>query len=84
MEAKQVEDMLKQALELDFVKVKAAGSHFEVIAVGDCFEGVSRVRQQQMVYAPLMDKISDGTLHAVSIKAYTPENWQRDRKLMML
>jgi acid stress-induced BolA-like protein IbaG/YrbA len=84
MEAKQVEDMLKQALELDFVKVKAAGSHFEVIAVGDCFEGVSRVRQQQMVYAPLMDKISDGTLHAVSIKAYTPENWERDRKLMML
>ncbi len=84
MEAKQVEDMLKQALELDFVKVKAAGSHFEVIAVGDCFEGVSRVKQQQMVYAPLMDKISDGTLHAVSIKAYTPENWERDRKLMML
>jgi acid stress-induced BolA-like protein IbaG/YrbA len=84
MEAKQVEDMLKQALELDFVKVKAEGSHFEVIAVGNCFEGVSRVRQQQMVYAPLMDKISDGTLHAVSIKAYTPENWQRDRKLMML
>jgi acid stress-induced BolA-like protein IbaG/YrbA len=84
MEAKQVEDMLKQALELDFVKVKAEGSHFEVIAVGNCFEGVPRVRQQQMVYAPLMDKISDGTLHAVSIKAYTPENWQRDRKLMML
>ena len=84
MEAKQVEDMLKQALELDFVKVKAEGSHFEVIAVGNCFEGVSRVKQQQMVYAPLMDKISDGTLHAVSIKAFTPENWERDRKLMML
>ena len=31
-----------------------------------------------------MEKISDGTMHAVSIKAYTPEQWVRDRKLMML
>lgn len=84
MEAKQVEDVLTQALALDFVKVKANGSHYEVIGVGSCFEGVSRVKQQQMVYAPLMEKISDGTLHAVSIKAYTPEQWERDRKLMML
>jgi acid stress-induced BolA-like protein IbaG/YrbA len=84
MEAKQVEDILKQALELDFVKVKAEGSHYEVIVVGTCFEGASRVKKQQMIYAPLMDKISDGTLHAVSIKAYTPEHWERDRKLMML
>ena len=84
MEAKQVEDILTQALNLDFVKVKAEGSHYEVIVVSDCFEGVSRVKTQQMVYAPLMEKISDGTMHAVSIKAYTPENWERDRKLMML
>ena len=84
MEAKQVEDILTQALALEFVKVKAEGSHYEVIAVGSCFDGVSRVKQQQMVYAPLMEKISDGTLHAVSIKAYTPEQWERDRKLMML
>ena len=84
MDPKQVEDILSQALSLDFVKVKAEGSHYEVIVVGECFADVSRVKQQQMVYAPLMEKISDGTMHAVSIKANTPEQWERDRKLMML
>lgn len=84
MDPKQVEDILSQALSLDFIKVKAEGSHYELIVVGECFAGVSRVKQQQMVYAPLMEKISDGTMHAVSIKAYTPEQWERDRKLMML
>ena len=84
MDPKQVEDILSQALSLDFIKVKAEGSHYELIVVGECFAGASRVKQQQMVYAPLMEKISDGTIHAVSIKAYTPEQWERDRKLMML
>lgn len=84
MDPKQVEDILSQALSLDFIKVKAEGSHYELIVVDECFAGASRVKQQQMVYAPLMEKISDGTMHAVSIKAYTPEQWERDRKLMML
>ena len=48
MEAKQVEDILTQALALEFVKVKAEGSHYEVIAVGSCFDGISRVKQQQI------------------------------------
>lgn len=84
MDPKQIEEILTQALSLEFVQVKADGSHYELIVVGECFDGVSRVKQQQMVYAPLMDKISDGTLHAVSIKAFTPSQWERDRKLMML
>ena len=84
MDPEQIETILTNALNLSYVKVKTEGSHYEVIAVGDCFEGASRVKQQQLVYAPLMEKISDGSMHAVSIKAFTPEKWQRDRKLMML
>ncbi|MDE9448448.1 BolA family iron metabolism protein IbaG, partial [Xenorhabdus bovienii] len=36
---------------------------------------------QQTIYAPLMEYISDNRIHALSIKAYTPVQWQRDRKL---
>lgn len=28
-----------------------------------------------------MEYIADNRIHALSIKAYTPEEWQRDRKL---
>ncbi|MBE0364991.1 hypothetical protein PULV_a3291 [Pseudoalteromonas ulvae UL12] len=84
MEPSQVESILKDALSLSDVRVKANGSHYEVIAVGDCFEGVSRVKKQQLVYAPLMETIAAGTIHAVSIRAFTPSEWERERKLMFL
>jgi acid stress-induced BolA-like protein IbaG/YrbA len=83
MEINQVETLLKESLTLDEVIVKANGSHYEVIAVGDCFDGLSKVKKQQLVYGPLMDTISDGTIHAVSIKAFTPKEWQRERKFML-
>ncbi|ATC96159.1 BolA family protein [Pseudoalteromonas tunicata] len=84
MEPSQVESILKDALSLSDVRVKANGSHFEVIAVGECFEGVSRVKKQQLVYAPLMADIASGVIHALSIRAFTPTEWERERKLMFL
>ncbi|TMP30074.1 cell division protein BolA [Pseudoalteromonas rubra] len=83
METNQVEALLQEALELDEVKVKSEGSHYEVIAVGSCFEELRRVKREQMVYAPLMEVIKDGTIHAVSIKAFTPTEWQRERKFIL-
>ncbi|NOU53079.1 BolA family transcriptional regulator [Pseudoalteromonas sp. JBTF-M23] len=83
METNQVETLLKEALSLEEVIVKANGNHYEVIAVGECFDGLSRVKKQQLVYGPLMGSISDGTIHAVSIKAFTPTEWQRERKFIL-
>ena len=46
-----------------------------------CSTGMSRVKKQQAVYAPLMEYIADNRIHALSIKAFTPQEWARDRKL---
>ncbi|OHU90767.1 MULTISPECIES: BolA family iron metabolism protein IbaG [Pseudoalteromonas] len=83
METNQVETLLRDALSLQEVIVKANGNHYEVIAVGECFDGLSRVKKQQLVYGPLMGTISDGTIHALSIKAFTPTEWQRERKFIL-
>lgn len=80
METNEIKDVLMQALALDEVHVTGDGSHFQAIVVGELFAGMSRVKQQT-VYAPLMEYIADNRIHALSIKAYTPEEWQRDRKL---
>nr|WP_202602001.1 MULTISPECIES: BolA family protein [Photobacterium] len=71
-------------MELDEVIVNGEGSHYQVIAVGAMFDGMSRVKKQQAVYAPLMSHIASNAIHALSIKAYTPEEWARDKKLMSL
>jgi acid stress-induced BolA-like protein IbaG/YrbA len=81
MDCKQIEQRLTEQLQLAEVYVTADGSHYAVTAVGDCFDGLSRVKQQQLVYAPLMAEIADGSIHALSIKAFTPVQWRREKLL---
>ena len=83
METNQIEDLLRTELSLDEVIVKANGSHYEVIAVGECFTGLTPVKKQQLVYTPLKEVIADGTIHAISIRSFTPTQWQRERKLIL-
>lgn len=80
MEIEQIKTLLNDTLALDELHVRSEGSHYQVIAVGVLFEGMNRVKKQQTIYAPLMETIAAGTIHALSIKAYTPEEWQREQK----
>lgn len=84
MDIIQVKQILDDALSLQEIHVKGEGSHYEVVAVDSMFDGMSRVKKQQLIYAPLMEYIQRNDIHAVSIKAYTPEEWARDKKLMSL
>ncbi|MGC7892147.1 BolA family iron metabolism protein IbaG [Vibrio anguillarum] len=84
MDSAKVQQLLEQALNLEEIHVKGEGSHYEVIAVDACFAGMSRVKKQQLIYAPLMEYIQRNDIHALSIKAFTPIEWARDKKLMSL
>ncbi len=82
METTEIKALLENALNLDEIHVKGDGGHFEVIAVGALFEGMTRVKKQQTIYAPLVEHIQSNAIHALSIKALTPNEWARDKKLM--
>lgn len=82
MEVSEIENILKAELPLSFVKVQGDGSHYQVVAVGDCFADVSRIKRQQMIYGPLQAQIADGSIHALSIKTFTEAQWQKDKKLL--
>jgi len=84
MDAEAIKARLLEALEVTEVIVKSEGSHATVIVVGEQFADLSRVKKQQLVYRPLNDWIASGELHAISIKTYTPTEWQREKKLQML
>lgn len=51
------------------------GGHYAVLAVGDVFRNESRLSRQRMVKNLLQDLFSDGLIHALSIKAVTPEEY---------
>ncbi len=65
------------------ITVTGDGSHFEVVAVGAVFEGLTPVKKQQLVYGTVNDLITSGELHALTIKAYTPAEWEQARKLQI-
>jgi acid stress-induced BolA-like protein IbaG/YrbA len=53
------------------------GRHFTAIVISPAFAGKNRIQKQQMVYSTLNTYIHDGTLHAISIKTFTPSEWQQ-------
>ena len=83
MECKDIEAILLEALSLDEVKVTQEGTHYKIIAVGECFDGMGRVKQQQTIYGPLMAHITSGELHAITINAFTPTQWKREKVFNM-
>jgi len=79
MTNEEIAEMLTKDLALHDVKVKSEGTHFQIIAIDDRFDDMSRVKRQQFVYAPLSELIADGTIHAVTIKTFSTAQWQRDK-----
>lgn len=83
MEPAEVQQLIEAGFPEAEVKVTGDGSHFEAVVISEIFEGKSPVDQQKMVYATLGDHITSGALHALTIKAYTPEKWAKASKLQV-
>jgi len=81
MEPNEIKTLVETGLPGSEAIVTGDGSHFEAIVVSSAFEGLSMVKEQQLVYGTLGDRIASGAIHAISIKAYTPEEWETQRKL---
>jgi acid stress-induced BolA-like protein IbaG/YrbA len=70
-------DEIKTLLEANLPDCTATvlsddNTHFEAIVITGAFEGKRSLVRHQMVYAALGDKIG-GDIHALSIRALTPE-----------
>jgi acid stress-induced BolA-like protein IbaG/YrbA len=72
----EVENAIATKLANATVKVVGDGQHFEAIVVSPSFEGQTRVKQHQMVYAAIQEELASEVIHALSLKTYTPETWQ--------
>ena len=81
MENLEVQKLIEAGLPGADVKVTGDGSHFEAVVISEAFEGKLPVARQKMVYATLGDLITNGSVHALTIKAFTPEKWAQASKL---
>ncbi len=78
MQSEDIKQMIEQGLAGARADVSGDGQHFEAIVVSDAFAGKTMIQQHQLVYKALGDKMKS-EIHALSLRTYTPEQWERER-----
>lgn len=76
MQPEFIRDKIEAGLEGAQAHVEGDGAHFTAVVVTPAFIGKTRLQKQQMVYDTVRPHLLDGSLHALSIKAFTPEEWE--------
>lgn len=76
MGAEEIQQRLSEALPDCQIEVQNDGNRFLVVAVGARFSDLGRVKRQQLIYSHLDDLLAQGTIHALTIRAMTPDEWQ--------
>ena len=75
MDVAEIERLIKEGLpdaEVHIEDLRGDGDHYAAYVASSSFEGLSRVKQHQLVYAALQGKM--GTeLHALALQTSVPE-----------
>jgi acid stress-induced BolA-like protein IbaG/YrbA len=67
----EVREYIAAGLRCEHIELEGDGRHFFATIVSAEFEGLSRVRRHQRVYAALGDRMRE-QIHALSMKTLTP------------
>jgi acid stress-induced BolA-like protein IbaG/YrbA len=76
----EIKQTLSQALPVEVVETQdltGGGDHWQVIIVSPAFEGKGLLEQHRMVNDVLKDPLADQRIHALSLKTYSPAQWQK-------
>lgn len=77
MQPKEIKELIESQIPNAIAHVEGNdGTHFQAIVISEQFVGKSRVQKQQLVYNTVKDYLLNGTLHALTTKTFTPEEWQ--------
>jgi acid stress-induced BolA-like protein IbaG/YrbA len=76
MTAEQLQAIIAAGLPCEHLHVEGDGRHWYATLVSPEFEGKRLIQRHQRVYATLGDKIKTDEVHALSMKTYTPAEWQ--------
>lgn len=77
MQPEQIKQLIETGLVNSQAFVEGDGAHFQAVVISHQFEGKSRVQKQQLVYDTVRAQLMDGSLHALSVKTFTPDEWNK-------
>ena len=76
MEPVEIKTLIENGIAQSQAIVSGDGGKYEAIVISPEFEGLTMVKEHQLVYATVHEHIASGVIHALSIKAYTPGEWE--------
>jgi acid stress-induced BolA-like protein IbaG/YrbA len=76
MTAQELQTIIAAGLSCEHLHVEGDGRHWYATLVSAEFEGKRLIQRHQRVYATLGEKIKTDEVHALSMKTYTPAEWQ--------
>ena len=68
----EIQAKLEAGIEGSQVLMEGDGCNCSTIIVSPIFEGMSLLQRQRKILAVVSEEIKSGKIHALSIKAYTP------------
>lgn len=77
MDPEQIKQLIEAGITESHATVTGDGGKYEATVISDAFAGLSMLKQHQLVYATVNEHIASGALHALTIKAYTPDEWEK-------
>lgn len=75
MKQETVEKIIKEIVPDSDIEVEGKECDFSVTIISEAFEGLSMMQRQQKILAGFRRYLADGSLHALSIKAFTQAEW---------
>ncbi len=72
MNAEEIKNIIEASLAGSEATVTGDEGKFEATVISNAFDGLSIVKQHQIVYKLLNEHIASGAIHALTIKAQTP------------
>ncbi len=73
-------EQIEKAIPGSKADVTGDGSKFEALVISDSFDGQMLIKRHKTVYAVLNEHITSGSIHALTIKAYTSSEWNNKKE----
>ena len=77
MNADQIQALIIAGLPCEHIALEGDGRHWFATIVSAQFEGVRSVARQRLVYATLGNRMATDEIHALSMKTFTPAEWEQ-------
>lgn len=76
MTAEELKNIIESGLRCEHLELEGDGRHWFATIVSPEFDGLRAIQRHQRVYATLGERMKTDEVHALSIKALTPAEWE--------